>query len=274
MQNPSQPHTEQEADELAERFFSQPPEAWEVTDEPEPWRPAPLTKGERLAMLATVMPIAIGASVAIGLFVFSDPLFASAEPEAEPAQAQVAAAAPSPAHDATQHGLTALAKASPIAVAAPALDAVPQPQAAQRVEAAPQPQAAPHSAAAPQPSEPRSVAPTPMAAAASAAPTVPRVIAPTAHSTKPITSTAAARPASAGSSLARARKALDAGKPHEARALATEAIGRNPNGAAAYIVLAGALDALGDRAGMQATFRSCAARATDALASACRSLLR
>lgn len=87
---------------------------------------------------------------------------------------------------------------------------------------------------------------------------------------------AASAPSAApgGTPLERARQALDAGDPQRARDLATDAIGREPTRAAAYIVLAAALDALGDRRGMQAAFRTCVERATDALASACRSLSR
>jgi hypothetical protein len=226
--------TERETEELAERFFSQPPQAWEADVDHDAWRPAPLNETERLAMLATLAPVVIGAAVAAGLFMFSDPLFASAE-AGEPARATSAMHGERPSVAPTQYGRTALAKAAVIepttATAIPTATATAMPTAS----------AAPVEAAAHTPT-----APPPRAAVAR----------------------------SAGSPLSRARRALDAGKPHEARTLATEAIGRNPTGAAAYIVLAGALDALGDRAGMQATFRSCAERATDSLAAACRSLLR
>ena len=245
---PAESHADRETEALAERFFSQPPQAWEL--EPgEGWRPAPLTKNERLAMLATVAPVAIGAAVAIGLFVFSEPLFAAAEPNTElTAKAARAAAVEAPRaqqHDATQHGRTALVKAAA------------QPGAPLEPNAATMPPT--NTAVAT-----TSIAPTPPAAG----PT------PAWPGAAPVTALPRSVTRAPGSALKRARKALDAGNPLEARTLATEAIGQDPTAAAAYIVLGGALDALGDRAGMQAAFRRCAERATDALASACRSLSR
>jgi uncharacterized membrane-anchored protein len=74
--------------------------------------------------------------------------------------------------------------------------------------------------------------------------------------------------------ITQARRALHAGDPRRARELAQRAIRLAPTRAAPYIVLAGALDALGDRAAMRATFRSCVDRAQDPLASACQTLAR
>jgi hypothetical protein len=74
--------------------------------------------------------------------------------------------------------------------------------------------------------------------------------------------------------IGNARRALAAGRAGDARMLAERAVRIDPAHAGGYIVLAGALDALGDRAGMKAAFRNCAARARDALVSACRSLAR
>jgi hypothetical protein len=241
MSEPPQSQADRETDALAERFFSQPPQAWEV--EPEAWRPSPLSKTESLAMLATVAPVVIAVTVAVGWLLLSNPLFASAEPEPQAqVSAKSAAAAPRASHDATQHGLTALAKVAPI-------EAPVEPRAQPDV----QPKVAPPAA------EPHPAEPVPVAAAAPIAPA--RV--------------AAARVGVASSTpLKRARQALDAGDAGRARELALEAIAREPTRAAAYIVLAGALDALGDRAGKQAAFRSCAERATDTLASACKSLAR
>jgi len=256
MSDSPQSQADRETDALAERFFSQPPQAWEV--EPEAWRPSPLTQTERLAMLATVAPVAIGITVAVGWLLLSNPLFAAAEPGPQQqarAEAKAAATAQRATLDATQHGLTALAKAAPIEATAP--PAVPQ--------TTPAPNAAAPIAVAP-------VAAAPVAAARSAATPIAaatRSARPPRAATAPIE-----RGAPAGSPLKRARQALDAGDPRRARELAIEAIGREPTHAAAYIVLAGALDALGDRAAKQAAFRSCAERATDALASACRSLSR
>jgi hypothetical protein len=72
----------------------------------------------------------------------------------------------------------------------------------------------------------------------------------------------------------RARQLLDAGNALAARDFARDVVRRAPARAEGYIVLAAALDKLGDRAGMNATFRECARLATDPLASACKSLAR
>lgn len=77
-----------------------------------------------------------------------------------------------------------------------------------------------------------------------------------------------------GAKAKHARQLLDAGDAPGARDLARAAIRLAPEQAAGYIVLAGALDKLGDRVGMAATFRTCASLATDPLASACKSLAR
>lgn len=78
----------------------------------------------------------------------------------------------------------------------------------------------------------------------------------------------------ARSPVTRAGQLLDAGRTEEARDLARSAIRDAPHKAGGYIVLAAALDKLGDRAGRKATFRSCVELAKDPLASACRSLAR
>jgi len=106
------------------------------------------------------------------------------------------------------------------------------------------------------------------------------ILAPTFEPT-PITQ---AEPAAAVSSKRRARKPdsgakrarqlLDAGHALAARDFARDVIRRAPARAEGYIVLAAALDKLGDRAGMNTTFRECAQLATDPLASACKSLAR
>ena len=271
---PAESHADRETEALAERFFSQPPQAWEL--EPgEGWRPAPLTKNERLAMLATVAPVAIGAAVAIGLFVFSEPLFASAEPNTAPsakaARATAVEAPRAPQHDATQHGRTALVRAAAQQSAPLEPNAAAMPPAVTPVLAEP---ATPVIVTA-KLSEPSTNTNTAVAATASIVPTRPAAgPTPARLGATPVPTPARAAARASGSALERARRALDAGNPLEARTLATEAIGQDASAAAGYIVLAGALDALGDRAGMQATFRSCAERATDALASACRSLSR
>jgi hypothetical protein len=72
----------------------------------------------------------------------------------------------------------------------------------------------------------------------------------------------------------RARQLLDSGNALAARDFARDVIRRAPARAEGYVVLAAALDKLGDRAGMNATFRECAKLATDPLASACKSLAR
>jgi hypothetical protein len=88
----------------------------------------------------------------------------------------------------------------------------------------------------------------------------------------PVKPAVAAKPANAP--LVRARKALSAGDAFFARELAQQAVQDAPDEAAAYIVLAGAYDKLGDRSRMHATFRTCAERAQDKLAEACKSLAR
>jgi Flp pilus assembly protein TadD len=72
----------------------------------------------------------------------------------------------------------------------------------------------------------------------------------------------------------RARQRLDAGDAAGARDLARDAVRSAPDRAAGYIVLAAALDKLGDRAGKAAAFRSCAQLATDSLAASCKALAR
>lgn len=72
----------------------------------------------------------------------------------------------------------------------------------------------------------------------------------------------------------RARQLLDAGDAQAARDLARDVIRRAPARAEGYIVLAAALDKLGDRSGRNAAFGECTKLATDPLASACTSLAR
>jgi hypothetical protein len=65
-----QDSTEIETEALAEeRFFSQPPPAWEI--ETEDWRAQPLSSLERIAMLTTVAPVMAVFVVAITLMLFS-----------------------------------------------------------------------------------------------------------------------------------------------------------------------------------------------------------
>jgi hypothetical protein len=87
-------------------------------------------------------------------------------------------------------------------------------------------------------------------------------------------SPAASRRSKNPSAAKRARQRLDAGDAAGARDLAREAVRSAPERAAGYIVLAAALDKLGDRAGKAATFRSCAQLATDSLAVSCKALAR
>jgi hypothetical protein len=87
-------------------------------------------------------------------------------------------------------------------------------------------------------------------------------------------SLAAPRRAKTASAAKRARQRLDAGDPAGARDLARDAVRSAPDRAAGYIVLAAALDKLGDRAGKVAAFRSCVQLATDSLAASCRALAR
>ena len=74
--------------------------------------------------------------------------------------------------------------------------------------------------------------------------------------------------------LDQAHAALDAGDPQQARDLALDAIERRPEQAGGYIVLAGALDALGDKEGKKAAFQRCVEHATDSLVAACKALAR
>ena len=112
--------------------------------------------------------------------------------------------------------------------------------------------------------------------AAPEAPTAHAVAQPIAHLAQPMKAARRAGPRRTKSSspAKRARQLLDAGNAAGARDLAREAVRSTPDRAAGYIVLAAALDKLGDRAGKAATFRSCAQLATDPLASACKSLAR
>jgi Flp pilus assembly protein TadD len=74
--------------------------------------------------------------------------------------------------------------------------------------------------------------------------------------------------------LAQARKALAGGDAGEARMLAERVVQLDPARATGYIVLGGALDALGDRTGMSVAFRKCSENARDGLVTACRALAR
>lgn len=87
-------------------------------------------------------------------------------------------------------------------------------------------------------------------------------------------SSAAPRRSKTSSAAKRARQRLDAGDATGARDLARDAVRSAPDRAAGYIVLAAALDKLGDRAGKAAAFRSCAQLATDSLAASCKALAR
>jgi hypothetical protein len=87
-------------------------------------------------------------------------------------------------------------------------------------------------------------------------------------------SPAAPRRSKTPSAAKRARQRLDAGDAAGARDLARDAVRSAPDRAAGYIVLAAALDKLGDRAGKAAAFRSCAQLATDSLAASCQALAR
>lgn len=98
--------------------------------------------------------------------------------------------------------------------------------------------------------------------------------APVAQAAQPAAAPPTRRARKHDSGAKRARQLLDAGNTLAARDFARDVIRRAPARAEGYIVLAAALDKLGDRAGMNATFRECAQLATDPLASACKSLAR
>ena len=217
MQEATQNPSERDFDVLAERFFSQPPHAWEI--EQDDWQAEPLSSIERVAMLTTVAPVMAVLAVATAL------LF----PESQPMSSSAMSVAP--LHDESPSFAgdpqTPLVSALP-AAPSPVLEAVAQLEL--------------------KPLE-RRVAPLTVAA-------LPR------------------RSSKTRAAVKRARRLLDAGDPQAARDLARDVVRRAPGEAAGYIVLAGALDKLGDRAGVSATFRTCAQRATDKLASACKSLAR
>jgi len=214
-------------DVLEERFFSQPPPAWEIEPD-DNWQPEPMSTLERLAMMATVAPAMAICAVAITLLLLSGP---SIEPSIT---------------------LSAASSASPSPVVAPPVEAL--------AVSAP----APSGAAVAEVVAPE-VPPPPLAVAERSAP----------PSAQRSAGTRAVKSRGRHSSeLKRARKLLDAGDATGARDIARDAVRLAPEQAAAYIVLAGAFDKLGDRASMRATFRTCAALATDPLASACKALAR
>jgi hypothetical protein len=208
MQEATQDALELQLEGEAERFFSQPPGAWEVVHDD--WEPEPLSSLERVAMLTTAAPGMALLTVALTL------LCTQAWVPAEPARA-VPVPVPVPAVAYTPPASEAVVHERPLVVREPA----------------------------PAPAPPAPVVTAPRR-------TVRR----------------------APSAVTRARQLLDAGHAADARDLARSAIRSAPSKAAGYIVLAAALDKLGDRAGMKATFHSCVEQAADPLASACRSLAR
>lgn len=231
MQDTPSNAAEDELDVLAERFFSQPPQAWEI--EPEGWQPEPMSSIERLAMLTTAAP-------AMALFAVATTLLIS-EPIVAAPRAPVPAAAR--AHGDAQAEPAARIREAPAVSGPPAVIAGPQ-----AVSASPETSV-----------QLPAMSPTPEVARAT-----------------PHRRARAARGTSSAASPAvtRARKLLDAGDARAARELAQGAIRSAPEQAAGYIVLAGALDKLGDRAGMATAFRTCARVATDKLAAACKALSR
>jgi hypothetical protein len=237
MSHTAEPESVADDDQLAEQFFSQPPQAWEVALDD--WQPRPLSTAERRAMHATFSLVGGGALAAFALLLFSDSLLS----------------APAPLSAARERPLAALSAATPATVTAAEPITAPKPVVAPE----PDPIAEPEPVAA--------VAPAPVAL--TAAPSLP-LRGPRRALDRPQRGDRTAVDAV----LSQARRALNAGDPRRARELASRAISLAPTRAAAYIVLAGALDALGDRAGMRTTFRSCVQHARDALASACETLAR
>jgi hypothetical protein len=222
--------TEDEA--LAERFFSQPPVAWEID-----WHAEPMSSLERVAMLTTVAPLMAMIAVAVTLLI-SEPFVARSTERG--AVSERSAVIERAVIEPWTHAALVVAPedsaepappATPFTSPMPVIEPVPAPSAARAVISEPAPKRAARTAAKP-----------------------------TRTSDAPL--------------LARARAALGAGDAAMARELAQLAVQAAPEHAAAYIVLAGAYDKLGDRARMHATFRSCAERAQDALAQACTSLAR
>jgi hypothetical protein len=259
-----------DSDQLAEQFFSQPPpQAWEVALDD--WQPRPLSAAERRAMHATFGLLALGATAALGLALFPDAIVIRPAPLGpESGRSHVALAQPHA--DVAQHGIAALAHAGAQLDDNMALtDVAPRPE---QKAAAPEPQ--PERVPADQKKESAATATSSVTALAASpsADTTASTIKTTSPSKKLI---AHAKPTSrspVAAEIERARQALNAGRAGEARYLAERALRSDPAHASAYIVLAGALDALGDRAGMKAAFRNCSAHATDALVSACRTLAR
>jgi hypothetical protein len=224
MQEATQDALELQLDGEAERFFSQPPGAWEVVHDD--WQPEPLSSLERVAMLTTAAPGMALLTVALTLLCTQAWLAAEPQERAAPVHA-VADVPPPPVSEAVVHE-------RPLAVREPA---------------------------------PAQAPPAPVVSA----PVAPVVTAPVASLTPRRSGRSTKR---APSAVTRARQLLDAGRAADARDLARSAIRSAPGKAAGYIVLAAALDKLGDRAGMKATFHSCVEQAEDPLASACRSLAR
>ena len=220
-------------DPLVEQFFSQPPPAaWEVALDD--WQPRPLSRGEQRAMFATFGLLGCGALAAFAFLLFPDAWLVT----------------PAPLRGAGVP-LAALSSAQ-LELAAPVIAPEPAPPI---VASTPVPSAAIAAAGAmsePLANEPAVRAPARARVARNAARS-PRRAAPTGL-------------------LAQARRALNAGDARRARDLATRAIALAPTQAAAYIVLAGAHDALGERASMRAAFRSCMQNAQDPLAAACKTL--
>jgi len=200
-----------EFDVLAERFFSEPPAAWESAHASahDDWQPQPMSSIERVAMMTTVAPAMAMLAVAVTLL-------------------SLPAANGDTAIRRDSAKTVALSAPAPVAAPVPAPIAQPQSAIAQPVVSVPRP------ATAPQPRR--------------------------------------ARKQDAGAK--RARQLLDAGDARAARDAARDVVRGAPARAEGYIVLAAALDKLGDRAGMNATFGECARLATDPLASACKSLAR
>src|SRR6188472_103487 len=71
MQVAPQVHTDDHIDDLAERFFSEPPQAWE-DGTAFGWQPRVLSARQSMAIVATAVPIVLGAVAALCLLLFSD----------------------------------------------------------------------------------------------------------------------------------------------------------------------------------------------------------
>jgi hypothetical protein len=261
-----------ETDALEEQFFSTPPPPVEL--EIEPWAAQPMGALERRAMKATLAMLgcallAMAAFAAFSELVIVFPVPLNAAHAQLPEHASVAAAppatpAPSTLVDVAAQPATELVKAElqlasvvPIPSRNPSLN--PSAAIATGVLAK-------QSDAVVEKSAPDVIGDKRKPRAAKM---------PLARATRRVRAAPASKPVSRAQALIkRASSELGRGDAQEAQLLANQAILLDPTRARGYIVLAGARDALGDRAGKRAAFQACARNAQDALASTCRTLAR